>query len=51
MIYLIYSVKNKMATNTSGGKTRFLEGGYPADIRRVSAGYPPSGGILRMDFP
>ena len=23
-----------------GGKTRFLEGGYPADIRRIPGGYP-----------
>ena len=22
-----------------------------ADIRRVSAGYPASGGVLRVDFP
>ena len=22
-----------------------------ADIRRISGGYPPSGGVLRMDFP
>ena len=45
-----------------GPKTRFPEGGYPADIRRIpggypadirrkSGGYPPSGGVLRMDFP
>ena len=45
-------------------KTRFPEGGYPAsgwifrDVRmearetmQIFAGYPASGGVLRMDFP
>ena len=31
-------------------KTRFPEGGYPADTRRIPGGYPGSGGVLRMDF-
>ena len=32
----------------SGGR---ISGGSPADIRRISGGYPGSGGVLRMDFP